>query len=95
MTFKPSSSLGSIVKANPLDQDQNKVVGGSQNASRSCKWRPPNNTPKSVQLYGTTTLARHSNTLASLIAGIVQAKSCRLPAIARHALDASNVERRI
>lgn len=40
-------------------------------------------------------LARHLNTLAGLVAGIVQAKSCQLPAIARHTPDLSKPESRI
>jgi hypothetical protein len=40
-------------------------------------------------------LARHLNTLACLIGGIVQGKSCQLPAIARHAPDGAKAESRI
>jgi hypothetical protein len=40
-------------------------------------------------------LARHLNTMAGLVAGIVQAKSCQLPAIARHTPDLSKPESRI
>jgi hypothetical protein len=40
-------------------------------------------------------LARHLNTLACLISGIVQGKSCQLPAIARHAPDGAKAESRI
>jgi hypothetical protein len=39
--------------------------------------------------------ARHLNTLAALVTGIVQAKNCQLPAIARHAPEAAKAESRI
>ena len=39
--------------------------------------------------------ARHLNTLAALVAGIVQAKNCQLPAIAQHAPEAAKAESRI
>jgi hypothetical protein len=50
------------------------------------------------QLYPTEpkgNLARHLNTMAGLVAGIVQAKSCQLPAIARHTPDLAKPESRI
>ncbi len=40
-------------------------------------------------------LARHLNTLACLIGGIVQGKSCQLPTIARHAPEPAKVDSRI
>jgi hypothetical protein len=39
--------------------------------------------------------ARNLNTLAAMVAGIVQAKSCQLPAIARHAPDAAKPGSRV
>jgi len=39
--------------------------------------------------------ARNLNTLAGMVAGIVQAKSCQLPAIARHAPDSAKPDSRI
>jgi hypothetical protein len=39
--------------------------------------------------------ARNLNTLAAMVAGIVQAKSCQLPAIARHAPDAAKPDSRV
>jgi hypothetical protein len=39
--------------------------------------------------------ARNLNTLAGMVAGIVQAKSCQLPAIARHTPDACKPDSRI
>jgi hypothetical protein len=39
--------------------------------------------------------ARNLNTLAAMIAGIVQAKSCQLPAIARHTPDTAKSDSRI
>ena len=39
--------------------------------------------------------ARHLNTLAALVAGIVQGKSCQLPTIARHAPESAKAESRV
>jgi hypothetical protein len=39
--------------------------------------------------------ARHLNTLAALVTGIVQGKSCQLPTIARHAPESAKAESRI
>ena len=39
--------------------------------------------------------ARNLNTLAGMVAGIVQGKSCQLPAISRHAPDTAKAESRI
>jgi hypothetical protein len=39
--------------------------------------------------------ARNLNTLAAMVAGIVQGKSCQLPSIARHAPDAAKADSRI
>jgi hypothetical protein len=50
------------------------------------------------QLYPTEpkgNFARNLNTLAAMVAGIVQAKSCQLPAIAGHAPDAAKPESRV
>jgi len=40
-------------------------------------------------------IARNLNTLAAMVAGIVQAKSCQLPAIASHAPDATKPDSRV
>lgn len=40
-------------------------------------------------------VARNMNTMAGMIAGIVQAKSCQLPAIARHAPDTAKADSRV
>jgi hypothetical protein len=50
------------------------------------------------QLYPTSpngNLARHLNTLAALVSGIVQGKSCQLPNIAQHAPETAKPESRI
>jgi len=50
------------------------------------------------QLYPSTptgNFARNLNTLAALVTGMVQAKSCQLPAIARHAPDTAKPDSRV